>query len=146
MSAKSRTNDIRFYAARLLLLAVTGIVMGLNTSPLPATTNACWFESDTLKLEKTIILPRELESEFIDYLRREVTEGLSRSEVESDARLYLIFQNVEAGILGVTIEHSKPEHTFSAKVEACDFKRDWKPYWRYVEGKIKAFSPSVKLK
>ena len=127
-------------------LAAIGVALLFRTHPGFATTDACWFEAETLKLEKTLMVPPEEHARFIDYLRSQVMDGPSRSEVESDRHLSLIYQNVESGILAITIEYSKVPQAFSASVKACDFKKDWKPYWQYVEAQIEAFSSAVRLK
>lgn len=131
---------------RKAALPALGVCLLCPALPVFATTDACWFESDTLKLERTFVVPAEEHARFIDYLRAQITDGLVRGEVESDTGLSLIYQNVEAGILAITIEYSKVPQTFSASVKACDFHEDWKPYWQYVEAKIEAFSPGVRFK
>jgi hypothetical protein len=141
-----RIINILHACVRRPALAAIGIAFLFRTPPGFATTDACWFETETLKLEKTLVVPPEEHARFINYLRTQITDGLSRSEVESDRRLSLIYQNVESGILAITIDYSKVPQTFSASVKACDFKEDWKPYWQYVEAKIEAFSPAVQLK
>jgi hypothetical protein len=141
-----RIINILHAVVRRPAIAAIVIVLLFRAPPGFATTDACWFETETLKLEKTLMVPPEEHARFIDYLRAQVTDGLSRSEVESDRHLSLIYQNVESGILAITIEYSKVPQTFSASVKVCDFKKAWKPYWRYVKAKIEEFSPPVRLK
>jgi hypothetical protein len=141
-----RSPEDHYFGKRQFILAISSICAALVSKSASATTDACWFTSDALKLRRIINVPVDIQEEFVAYLRSEIRGDLSISSVESREHLDLIFQNVESGVLAIMVSQSKLTHTFSVQVETCDFTKDWRPYWRYVEGKIKAFHPYITIK
>ncbi len=105
-----------------------------------STTNACWFDPKVVKLTYELTVAAARREEFIRYVQTEVAnERLSYSAVESDSALTMILQNVDSGILAIEIENVKRTNAFRIEVKACDFTKDWRPYWNYVKEHVERF-------
>jgi hypothetical protein len=110
-----------------------------------ATTIACEGAHDGVRATKRIEVPQGEREAFIKYIQEKgPSASLSYAAVESDRRLTMFLQNVDAGIIAVTIENTKPERVFVLSIETCNAKRDWRPHWKYVLELVDAFGGKLK--
>ena len=120
--------------------AVLALALWCASPGVDATTYACWGDTDALKLRHEITVPAGTREAFILYLKEQVAiDQLSLSTVRADDDISLIFQNVDDGILAITIRNRAPSRRFDIMVMSCDFKPNWTPYWRYIQASIDRF-------
>lgn len=124
-----------------LLLAVVSVGwLGVIPKDASATTKACWFDPRALKVKRSLSIPKGRVDDFIDYVKMDLpNDTLRLSTVESDDSITLILKNVDAGILVIYFDHAKGTQIFKVAVKVCDYRKDWRPHWAYVRGKMDAF-------